>query len=95
MYATSTTHICRKTPVTVPRRRRGVTIVDVAARAGVSKSVVSVVLGCGTGCASVEKRAAVEKAVQELDHRPNAVARALIESRSRTVGVVLHDMRDP
>ena len=80
--------------MTSPQRRRGVTIVDVAARAGVSKSVVSLVLR-GTGYVSEEKRAAVGKAVQELGYRPNAAARALVESRSRTVGVVLHDMRNP
>lgn len=80
--------------MTAAQRRRGVTIVDVAARAGVSKSVVSLVLR-GTGYVSAEKRAAVEQAVRELGYRPNAAARALVESRSRTVGVVLHDMRNP
>ncbi|MHC5560740.1 LacI family DNA-binding transcriptional regulator [Kocuria sp. U4B] len=80
--------------MTAPRRRRGVTIVDVAARAGVSKSVVSLVLR-NTGYVSAEKRAAVERAAQELGYRPNAAARALVESRSRTVGVILHDMRNP
>lgn len=80
--------------MTVPHRRRGVTILDVAARAGVSKSVVSLVLR-DTGYVSAEKRAAVGKAVRELGYRPNAAARALVESRSRTVGVVLHDMRNP
>ena len=78
----------------VPSRRRAVTIVDVAAHAGVSKSVVSLVLR-GTGYVSADKRAAVEKSVQELGYRPNAAARALVESRSRVVGVVLHDLRNP
>lgn len=80
--------------MTVPPHRRGPTIVDVAARAGVSKSVVSLVLR-GTGYVSSAKRAAVEEAVRELGYRPNAAARALVESRSRTVGVLLHDMRNP
>jgi len=75
-------------------RRRAVTIVDVAQRAGVSKSVVSLVLR-GTGYVSADKRAAVQRAVRELGYRPNAAARALVESRSRTVGVVLNDMRNP
>ncbi len=80
--------------MSVPQRRRGVTILDVAARAGVSKSVVSLVLR-GTGYVSAEKRTAVERAARELGYRPNAAARTLVESRSRTVGVVLHDMRNP
>lgn len=49
----------------------------------------------GTGYVNEEKRAAVGKAVQELGYRPNASARALVECRSRTVGVVLYDMRNP
>ena len=75
-------------------RRRPPTILDVAARAGVSKSVVSLVLR-GTGYVSETKRAAVAEAVHELGYRTNAAARSLSESRSRTVGVVLNDMRNP
>ncbi len=77
-----------------PAHRRAATIVDVALRAGVSKSVVSLVLR-GTGYVSEAKRTAVGQAVRELGYRPNAAARALSESRSRTVGVVLNDMRNP
>lgn len=78
----------------VSGRQRAATILDVAARAGVSKSVVSLVLR-GTGYVSAAKRVAVGQAVLELGYRPNAAARALSESRSRTVGVVLNDMRNP
>lgn len=77
-----------------PVRKRAATILDVAAAAGVSKSVVSLVLR-GTGYVSEAKRAAVARAVIQLGYRPNAAARALSESRSRTVGVVLNDMRNP
>lgn len=76
------------------QRVRAATIMDVAAQAGVSKSVVSLVLR-GTGYVSAAKRTAVEQAVLALGYRPNAAARALSESRSRTVGVVLNDMRNP
>ncbi|KFF59386.1 LacI family transcriptional regulator [Cryobacterium sp. MLB-32] len=70
------------------------TIRDVAARAGVSKSVVSLVLR-GTGYVSVVKRDAVTAAAQELGYRANAAARTLTEARSYTVGVVLNDLRNP
>jgi DNA-binding LacI/PurR family transcriptional regulator len=73
---------------------RSATIRDVAAHAGVSKSVVSLVLR-NTGYVSEAKREAVRRAVQDLAYRPNAAARSLTEARSRTVGVVLNDMRNP
>jgi DNA-binding LacI/PurR family transcriptional regulator len=70
------------------------TIRDVAARAGVSKSLVSLVLRGAEGVRP-DKREAVRAAVEELGYRPNAAARSLSERRTRTVGVLLNDMRNP
>ncbi|MDX2674882.1 LacI family DNA-binding transcriptional regulator [Streptomyces sp. NY05-11A] len=70
------------------------TIRDVAERAGVSKSLVSLVLR-GSGQVRAEKREAVLRAVRELGYRPNAAARSLSEQRTRTIGVLLHDLRNP
>jgi len=70
------------------------TIRDVAERAGVSKSLVSLVLR-GSPNVSPDRRAAVDRAIAELGYRPNAAARTLREGRSRAIGVLLNDVRHP
>lgn len=69
------------------------TIYDVAARAGVSKSLVSLVLQRSPRV-SDQRRAAVLRAIQELDYRPSTAAVSLAGTRSRTIGVVLDDFRN-
>ena len=66
---------------------RPVTIEDVAARAGVSRALVSIVLR-GVPGASQTSRERVLQAAAELDYRPDQRARLLGSSRSHTVGVV-------
>jgi DNA-binding LacI/PurR family transcriptional regulator len=77
-----------------PTADRPPTIRTVAARAGVSKSLVSLVLQ-NSSRVSDEKRRAVQKAVAELGYRPDPVARSLAERRTRTIGVVIDDLSNP
>ena len=70
------------------------TIRSVAARAGVSKSLVSLVLQ-DSPKVSPERRAAVLAAVDELGYRPDPTARSLARGRTRAVGLVLDDLRNP
>lgn len=70
------------------------TIRDVASRAGVSKSLVSLVLQA-SGNVSEARRRAVLDAMDELGYRPNKLARGLSMPRTGTVGVLLNDLRNP
>ena len=58
------------------------TIHDVARLAGVSKSLVSMVIRGHPGVSPASREAVLE-AVADLDYRPNAMARGLVQSRTR------------
>ncbi|API92000.1 LacI family transcriptional regulator [Virgibacillus pantothenticus] len=72
-----------------------ITITDVAARAGVSKSTVSQFLNKRFDYMSKETKERVEVAINELEYQPNIIARSLKQRTTRTIGVIvaniLHD----
>ncbi|MDM7859217.1 substrate-binding domain-containing protein [Alteromonas sp. ASW11-36] len=70
------------------------TMKEIADAAGVSQATVSRVLNDGpkVGRATRER---VKSIIKELNYRPNANARALANSRSDAVGVVIADLYEP
>lgn len=70
--------------------RRRVTSLEVARRAGVSRTTVSFVLnGVQTGKVSEETRARVLQAARELRYVPDAAARTLVSGKTGTLGLVV------
>ena len=78
----------------MPEQARPPTIVDVARRAGVSKSVVSRVLS-DYGVVAAETAARVRAAAAELGYVTNAMARGMAARRTRTVGAFVRDASHP
>jgi DNA-binding LacI/PurR family transcriptional regulator len=77
--------------VTLDRRP---TIVDVARAAGVSRSLVSLVLQ-NPAKVSPTRKAAVHEAMRTLGYRPNRAARSLAQRRTDTIGVLVSDLHNP
>src|SRR4051812_28018718 len=73
-----------------------VTSVDVARRAGVSQSTVSLVLsGKAQGRVSERTVAAVRRAADELNYRPNLAARTLRTGAAGAIGLIVPDVTHP
>jgi len=73
---------------------RAITIYDIAKEAGVSPSTVSRVL---TSRAKVSsgKRDRVLKVIEKYNFRPNTFAKGLAETKSKSIGVLMADVRNP
>ena len=76
------------------RRRRPVTIKDVAQLSGVSAATVTRALQ-GHPRVLPSTRARVEDAVRRLGYRPDHAARSLVTGVTRTIGLLVPTIRDP
>lgn len=72
----------------------GVTIVDIARHARVSKSTVSRVLNGGPHVSEAARKR-IRDAMIALDYRPNAAARSLVLKRSNSFSMIVQDIRNP
>ncbi|MCR8931470.1 MULTISPECIES: LacI family DNA-binding transcriptional regulator [unclassified Pseudomonas] len=76
-------------------QRSRVTMLDVAERAGVSKASVSRFIGDDRALLSDAIALRIERAIDELGYRPNQMARGLKRGRTRLIGMLVADIRNP
>jgi len=76
-------------------QRSRVTMLDVAERAGVSKASVSRFIGDDRALLSDAIAQRIEQAISELGYRPNQMARGLKRGRTRLIGMLVADIRNP
>ncbi|GAA0177056.1 LacI family DNA-binding transcriptional regulator [Clostridium sediminicola] len=71
-----------------------VTIKDIAKHTGFSATTVSLVLNGKGKRISDKTKKVIFKAVKELDYRPNQLAVGLVKKRTKTIGLVISDIRN-
>lgn len=76
-------------------QRSRVTMLDVAEHAGVSKASVSRFIGDDRALLSDAIARRIEQAIDELGYRPNQMARGLKRGRTRLIGMLVADIRNP
>ena len=69
------------------------TIYDIAKEAGVSPATVSRVL-TGNARVSAEKRERVEELLEKYQFRPNELARSLVKSKTKLIGLMMADVQN-
>ena len=79
-------------PEQTPQRKA--TMSDVARRAGVGTMTVSRVLS-GTVPVSTKTAERVHRAIKQLNYRPNELARAFRDQRTRSIGLIIPYLYDP
>lgn len=71
-----------------------ITIYDIAAEAGVSAATVSRVL-TNSARVSEDKKTKVLELISKYNFKPNTFAKGLHDSKSRTIGILMADIRNP
>lgn len=74
--------------------KKNINLKDVASKAGVGIGTASRVLN-NQANVSDEKREKVLKAIEDLNYRPNEIARSLKTKITRTIGVIVMDITNP
>ncbi|MDI6725478.1 MAG: LacI family DNA-binding transcriptional regulator [Smithellaceae bacterium] len=70
-------------------------ILDVARRAKVSIATVSRVVNKSDHKVRESTKEKVQKAINELDYRPNALAKGLLMHKTMTIGIIIPDISNP
>lgn len=71
-----------------------ITVYDIAKEAGVSPATVSRVL-TNSARVSDEKKKRVQEIIDKYDFEPNSFARSLSKKESKTIGMIVPDIRNP
>jgi DNA-binding LacI/PurR family transcriptional regulator len=72
-----------------------VTITDVARAAGISKSTVSQYLNGRYEFMSYETRQRIKQVIEDLDYRPNTLARSLKQKKTHTIAALVSSILNP
>jgi DNA-binding LacI/PurR family transcriptional regulator len=70
------------------------TIADVAKKVGVTGTTISRYLN-GSGYVSSETSAKIERAIAELDYKPNMIAKSLVTKKTHTIGLIIASIINP
>lgn len=77
------------------KSEKKIVIDDVAEKAGVSKSTISRYLNGKFEFMSQKTRKNIEKVIDELNYKPNNVARSLKLKKSKLIGIIIADLTNP
>lgn len=75
--------------------KKRTTLKDIARAAGVSETSVSLVLNNVNTRLSQKTKERIRKTAEELNYRPNLLARSLYSQRTNTVGLIVPDIENP
>ncbi|MEH7176860.1 LacI family DNA-binding transcriptional regulator [Neobacillus vireti] len=72
-----------------------ITIKDIARKANVSITTVSRVINQKSEGIGESTRKKVLEIIEELEYRPNSIARSMITKQTKTIGLIIPDIRNP